>query len=126
MLINVDLMWPVGSIYLNINNVNPSEYFGGKWSLWGSGRVPVCVDTSQTEFNSSEKTGGSKDFQNHTHGINGVIYNSTDNPFYFKRGDSSEGTLSIASSKVHIDNAGTGTSGNLQPYITCYMWKRVA
>ena len=24
------------------------------------------------------------------------------------------------------ESAGTGTSGNLQPYFTCYIWKRTA
>lgn len=43
-----------------INSTNPGTVFGfGTWELWGSGRVPVCVNTSDSNFNSVEKTGGS-------------------------------------------------------------------
>lgn len=56
----VDAVYPVGSIYLSVNSVNPSELFGGTWAAWGTGRVPVGVDASQTEFNAVEKSGGLK------------------------------------------------------------------
>ena len=32
-----------------INSTNPGTVFGfGTWELWGSGRVPVCVNTSDS------------------------------------------------------------------------------
>lgn len=52
--------WPVGAIYISVVNENPSKYFGGTWQSFGAGRCLVGVDTSQTEFNSVQKTGGSK------------------------------------------------------------------
>ena len=55
-----DCIYPIGSIYLSVNNINPSEYFGGTWVAWGSGRVPVGVNSSDSSFNTVEKTGGSK------------------------------------------------------------------
>lgn len=56
---------PVGHIRMETTNINPATYLGfGTWVLWGSGRVPVGVDTSQTEFNAVEKTVGAK---THTH-----------------------------------------------------------
>lgn len=51
-------MYPVGSIYLSVKNTNPSTYFGGTWVAWGSGRVPVGINTSDSNFNTVEKTGG--------------------------------------------------------------------
>lgn len=53
-------LFPVGSIYMSVNNVNPSEYFGGTWVAWGTGCVPVGVDTNDENFNTVEKTGGEK------------------------------------------------------------------
>ena len=56
----INIVYPVGSIYMSVNNTNPSTFIGGTWVAWGSGKVPVGVDTGQTEFNSVEKTGGAK------------------------------------------------------------------
>ena len=55
---NGQKMYPVGSIYLSVKNTNPSTYFGGTWVAWGSGRVPVGINTSDSNFNTVEKTGG--------------------------------------------------------------------
>ena len=46
-------MYPVGSIYLSVKNENPSTKFGGTWVAWGSGRVPVGVNSSDSSFKSS-------------------------------------------------------------------------
>lgn len=51
-------VYPVGSIYMSVKSTNPSTYFGGTWVAWGSGRVPVGIDTSDTNFSTVEKTGG--------------------------------------------------------------------
>ena len=52
--------WPVGSIYLSVNNTNPSSYFGGTWEQIAKGRTLVGVDTSDTDFNTVKKIGGEK------------------------------------------------------------------
>lgn len=51
-------LYPVGSIYMSVKNTNPSTYFGGTWVAWGTGRVPVGVNTNDTNFATVEKTGG--------------------------------------------------------------------
>lgn len=64
----IDKVYPVGSIYMSVNNVNPSALFGGTWVSWGAGRVPIGVNTGDSDFNTVEKTGGGKTFNNsHTH-----------------------------------------------------------
>ena len=152
--INLLSMYPVGSIYMSVNSTNPSTYFGGTWSLWGAGKVPVGVDTSQSEFNSVEKTGGAKtvtlttsQIPSHSHTLSGtgahthtytgfiqcaVSSSATYTAIAHKRFDA-DGTstpASMNSSGGHSHSIGnTGGSGahnNLQPYITCYMWKRTA
>ena len=55
-----DLIYPVGSIYISVNSTNPGNLFGGTWVAWGAGRVPVGVNTSDSDFKTPEKTGGSK------------------------------------------------------------------
>lgn len=99
------------------------DLYGGTWVAWGVGRVLVGVDTSQTEFNTVEKTGGHKLLQNHSHSINtpyGYIVGSV--------GGSYKGTGSGASETYAKDVTATGggNAQNLQPYITAYQWKRTS
>lgn len=127
----LDLVYPIGSIYMSATLSTPSAVAtalgGGTWVAWGTGRVPVGIDTSDTDFNTVEKTGGSKDLQQHNHGLP-----MTDIAYYV--GDNSGQTDFYGASSSrgcqfgpgYTNDAGTGQSGNLQPYITCYMYKRTA
>lgn len=74
----VGAIYPVGSIYLSVKPTNPSTYFGGTWVAWGSGRVPVGINTSDSNFNTVEKTGGAStvtltasQMPSHTHTFTG-------------------------------------------------------
>lgn len=73
----LDLVYPVGSIRMSADNVNPGETIGGTWVAWGSGRVPVGVDAADSDFNAPEKTGGAStvalstaNLPAHAHGLN--------------------------------------------------------
>lgn len=137
--------YPIGSIYISINNTNPSTYFGGTWVAWGSGRVPVGVNTSDSNFNTVEKTGGSSNvtlsvsqMPTHSHEfIEGVTWHwgTSSGNIYMDgvtvRAGQSPSTgnppFSMQNTWVRTQNSGEGGSHtNLQPYITCYMWKRTA
>lgn len=66
----IDLIYPVGSIYMSTDSNNPElKWEGTTWIAWGSGRVPVGVDSGLSEFETVEKTGGHKDLQGHSHGF---------------------------------------------------------
>lgn len=124
-------MYPVGSIYFTTVSTNPGTTWGGTWVAWGTGKVPVAVDTSQTEFNAVEKTGGEKthvttinEMPSHNH----VLYSQSGTPASgwtdnnFLRANDVAYTVNKTS-----NSAGGGAAhNNLQPYITCYMWKRTA
>lgn len=118
---------PVGSIYMSATLSTAAQVeaaIGGTWVAWGAGRVPVGVDTSQTEFETVEKTGGSKYMQEHYHEAINYVQGYS--------GGSQSSFLTILSASSHSGNAkavmsaGAGDSENLQPYITCYMYKRTA
>lgn len=145
----LNLVYPIGAIYMSVNNVDPSTLFGGSWVVWGSGRVPVGVDTSQTEFDTVEETGGAK---THTHtnpttGSTALTINqipSHDHRFEsfneYKSVSLGSATAVAGNTPAVILNTGktgggqghthtmgnTGSTSSLQPYITCYMWKRTA
>ena len=117
----LDLTYPVGSIYISVNSTNPSNLFGGTWVAFGTGRTLVGIDTNDTDFDSVEETGGSKFLQKHTHTISNFGYAGYQIEYTNVGGGNS---FPNGVGKITIDEAGTGESGNLQPYITVYMWKR--
>ena len=165
----VDLIYPVGSIYMSVKNTNPATLFGGTWVAWGSGRVPVGVNASDSNFNTVEKTGGTKthtltadQIPSHQHSIPALSGSATGGAHthevreanntaigaysnakwtaggggFGRTGDAPVNRLIAASSThshtVTTNASWTGATGrggahnNLQPYITCYMWKRTA
>lgn len=72
-------VYPVGSLYFNATSItNPSELLGiGTWVAFGTGRVIVGYDASDSDFNLVEKTGGAKttvlttdNLPSHTHTVN--------------------------------------------------------
>lgn len=124
--------YPVGSIYLSVNNTNPTKWFDGTWELIAKGRTLVGVDESDTDFNTVKKTGGSKYLQAHSHDF--IRYGRTDRQILVDTGNSGKWGASIGSTASYsaepasasIGSTGTGNSGNLQPYFTCYIWCRTA
>lgn len=121
---------PVGSIFMTVTATNPGTTYGGTWTAFGAGRVPVGVDTTQTEFNTVEKTGGAK---THTLTVNempahnhGVRVNQSPGGAY-AAASYTWGTAYQGFEAAGTSNTGGGLAhNNLQPYITCYMWKRTA
>lgn len=147
-------VYPIGAIYLSVNNNDPSVLFGGTWSLFGSGRCLVGVDSAQPEFITPEKEGGAKthaltidELPAHTHTIDssgshkhtytGYLqcevsgasnYTAIAHKRYASDGAATPPSMNSTGSHTHTVNE-TGSSvehNNLQPYITCYMWKRVS
>jgi hypothetical protein len=148
----LDMVYPVGSIYMSVNNISPANFLGGTWVPWGSGKVPVGVDSNDSNFNSVEKTGGesshtltSSEMPSHTHNyqIHNRDYGASGLKIPTEQGvitkNASAGTDIYAMQPI-IGGMATGRAGeltiieagggyphnNLQPYITCYMWKRTA
>ena len=131
---------PVGSIYITTNSdestaAQMATKYGGTWVSWGSGKVPVGVDDAQTEFETVELTGGAKthtlvnaEVPAHSHTGKGYSFllNKADSG-----GDGSGMTFGAGSYNRRYANSTNSVGGgdahnNLQPYITCYMWKRTA
>lgn len=177
----LDITHPVGSIFMSATLSTTSAVataLGGTWVAWGAGRVPVGVDTSDTDFDTAEETGGQKDavIPSHTHSYNAppsttdghklltgelpshnhTIGSGYPNPGVWAKSNyvqenynvpSASGngnTIGVTSTDYtgsgnahsHGITAVSGTTGstgdastankNLQPYITCYMYKRTA
>lgn len=121
-------LYPVGSIYMSVKSTNPAELFGfGTWEEWGKGKVPVGVDTSDNDFKTVEKTGGEKTHQLTANEmpVKGIIpYDSSTTEELWCIGEIK--TYSAGGYKIKGTDVSVGSHNNLQPYITCYMWKRIA
>lgn len=129
------LMHPIGCIYMSTSSVSPQTTFGGTWIRWGNGRVPVGVDTNDSSFNTVEKTGGEKqhtltisEIPSHNHGVYGGCTTTTNE----LSASNNNGWIPGLGGKGYkhddllTDVGGSQSHNNLQPYITCYMWKRTA
>ena len=81
--------FPVGAIYMSTTSANPSTFWTGTtWQAFATGKTIIGIDTSDTDFNSVNKTGGSKEVvltvpnlpthshtvgdNSHSHTVNGV------------------------------------------------------
>ena len=116
----LNLVYPVGSVYVNVSDsTNPGTLLGfGTWVALGAGRVIVGFDSGDTDFDTAGETGGSKTAA-HTHTF------TTSTP----TGAASAGnTGSSAANPTHTHTGTTDStsSSTVQPYVTCYTWKRTA
>lgn len=122
----------VGDLFLTTIATNPSNFLGGTWKLYGPGRCLVCVDTSQSEFNSVKKTGGEKTHTLNTDEIPAHQHSLLNtNPGGYTVSWTSH-SAGAQEGKGFPNNIRTTFAGgnqphnNLQPFITCYVWIRTA
>lgn len=133
----LDAVYPVGSIYMSVKSTNPGTLFGGTWVAWGKGRVPVGIDTSDSDFKTVEKTGGEKT-QNlraligATHStVSRIGYAAAEkidgyNYTYSVNGNDTINNVDFVNHSTLVKRHDGADPRTLQPFIVCYMWKRTA
>lgn len=140
--------YPVGSVYISVNNTNPSTYFGGTWEQIKDKFLLACGSTY-----SNGSTGGSKT-HSHKYGMQygafytdvmlesnsdaGLLNYSSSNSYSVTGGGSG-----IGSKNHNVNNNNDAASksvsaahyrmiaqseyvSTLPPYLAVYVWKRVS
>lgn len=127
----LDMFYPVGAIFITTVNTNPSSYMGGSWVRFGNGQTLVGVNESDGDFNSAQKSGGSK---SHTIDYSNFPARATIQKSWkggtvsyapWQGGSVSAGKWIVSTPYDMGEPYGRAIS-NLQPYITVYMWRRTA
>ena len=141
--------YPIGAIYMSINETNPSTIFGGTWEQLRDRFLLGCGDTYQNgttggeathaltinEMPSHNHTATTNTTGAHRHGYNGWYSYAAGNA----KGSIANERLSDGerwdpfnsagahSHTVTINNTGDGQAhNNMPPFIAVYMWKRIS
>lgn len=126
----LDLIYPVGSIYMSVNSTNPANLFGGTWE-----RIQDRFLLAAGSTYGAGNTGGSA---THSHTLSDAaiaLINHHDGKFWFaeKEGVSyvATGSGSASGAVVNVNQTaaiplrgGTDSGSTLPPYLAVYMWKR--
>lgn len=140
----LDMIYPVGSIYMSVSATSPNTLFGGTWEQMPAGRVLLAQGSADWGTYNARDTGGEA-----THTLT-----ETELPVITPKGNISfdlkvsqsvavwGGSRTYSGSSDHYTDAtpsvtgtitfngtpfgGNGAHNNMQPYIAVYMWKRTA
>ena len=126
----IDLIYPVGSIYMSTNNVSPQTFFGGTWSqitdrfLLAAGSTYAAGGTG----GSATHTLTTSEMPSHTHIMKVASATSTASDAAWRAsGAKAYSSQVVNSPDDNIVAAGGGAAhNNMPPYLTVYMWKRTA
>lgn len=121
MIINTDLIYPIGAIYLSVSATNPATLFGGKWEQIKDRFLLAAGDTYAIGTTGGEATHKLtvNEMPSHNHVLkkgntlgngSGIMWSGT----------TTENTAGVNST------GGNAAHNNMPPYLTVYMWKRVA
>ena len=126
---------PIGSIYLSVNNINPSTYFGGKWEQIKDRFLLCCGNTYSAGSTGGEATHKLTINEMPCHGHD-LVYGSKDSNSglvvsYVGSGynslslDNWSWVASGVRQNIYARNEGGDQAhNNMPPYLAVYVWKR--
>lgn len=123
--INLDKIYPVGSIYMSVNDTNPSTLFGGNWEqikdrfllATGDTYSPGVLDGEATHTLTIDEMPSHDHLINMVWGVNNRGYNAVEKDTAFGELHQVNGFMS--------ETGGNKPHNNMPPYLTVYIWKRI-
>ena len=137
----VNMIYPVGSIYMSVNNSNPATLFGGTWQRI-TGRF-LLAGTDNSNSGAAQTPGNTGGAATHTLtkaelpntelGVK-FPFNSVEYDAYmyqmsvYTGGGTGVGTFGLnQGNKLHTEALGSGSSFSIMPpFLSVYVWKRTA
>lgn len=135
-------MYPVGSVYITYNNVNPGTFLGGTWERFGQGRTLVGEGTGNDGSTSMSFTSNSTDGKYKNTHYHVTSFGWDMNAFYAGKPDGAKNddytrtsvipngyivsANSSATSQSRLNWTDDRTISNVQPYIVVFFWRRTA
>lgn len=129
----VDMVYPVGSIYMSVNSTSPSTLFGGTWVQLTDTFLYATSTTADT--NSTTATDGEA---THTLTISEMPrhnHSATLNLRYLNNSATASESAHVTAwsnkwdtqlSNGSVDKGEGQAHNNMPPYMKVYMWKRTA
>lgn len=119
--------FPIGSIYMNVADINPSTYFGGTWVkiedafLFGASSIHPAGETGGEETH----TLTINEMPSHNHSFKGSADLSAQQ---YASGTARWPIRYITTAtQAYLNNTGGNQAhNNMPPYLAVYIWKRTA
>ncbi len=145
MKINVDFIYPIGSVYISTQAINPSVLFGGVWKQTAKSRAIVGAGANiantntvygplvagALNFSAGELMGEAthtlttQEMPSHSHDLYGALTGET--KAITNTGNDWAQTTTSFSTGTYIKNTGGGQAhNNIMPIEVYYIWKRVS
>lgn len=138
-LFPITAIYPIGSVYISVNNINPSLYFGGTWE-----RIEDCFLLAAGSNHLAGETGGREDvtlmaWMGATGGAASSLAYQAGNANTHMQNQSFNGYrftgLTYSGDRggnwnhntwVTDQNGSTRETNIMPPYLAVYVWKRTA
>lgn len=117
--------YPVGSIYMSVNEVNPAQLFGGTWKRLG-GRFLLGADTTYPAGSTggeAEHTLTIDEMPKHNHGLDNYNASGNATPFLTVQ---HQDKIGYGGNVQTMYTGGSQPHNNMPPYLTVFMWQRTA
>lgn len=133
--LDLDKIWPIGSVYISVNSTDPSSLFGGKWEQLKDRFLLGCgTKTNGTTGGEENHTLTLAESPSHNHR---ELYWGNGSSYQFGVNRSPGGGMwgfDYWSSGANSSEAnfytnyvgGNQAHNNMPPYLAVYMWKRVS
>ena len=123
-----NILYPIGSIYLSVNSINPTNFFGGTWEQIKDKFLLACGSTY-----SAGSTGGEATHKLTMKELPGDVVGGGTNNKSWATGawNNYSGYAYVYTTINDSNNTSTGGTNsqphnNMPPYLAVYVWKRVS